>query len=260
MVQCLETKLKEAVVNDGTLRKEGEMRINVYQVETPTYTETGTQRVEIYNDPNSSGNVMTCLGSGAFVNSSGTETGTRYPATGRGINMGTQVKNGTFQVSIDNKYIINRIKLFQASGLNLADLEGCTSLLNISVLSGKVYGDLLFLKDCPLSTLIEIQNSQISGDIKNLPVTVTQLYLSSNPNLYGNIASLGKHTSLNTVRFNYNAGISGSLEEFAQAQVDNGRTSGTIGVQGIDSNITYQGVPLTAHHTITFSNGSYTIS
>lgn len=247
MVKCLETKLMESVIDDGTLRKENEMRFDVHQV---AETASGTQLLEVYN--NAPGNVLTCLGGGT-ITVSGVEK-TRVPDSGKGANIGGAVKNADFQVSVENKYVINGFKIGSSVGLDLSDLDGCTSLLKIDAANApNVKGDICFLKDCPLTTKIELQHSQISGDIKNISATVGGVYLSDNPNLYGNIASFGKCTSVAYLWIN-NTGVTGSLEGLAQAQVANGRTSGTMYPRVIGTKVTYQGATLFTHKTIMFGS------
>lgn len=80
------------------------------------------------------------------------------------------------------------------------------------------------------------------------------------PNCYGDIASLGDCILLETLRLT-GTSCSGNLEAFAQKQVDNGRTSGTLQIFASNSNIKYNGSSISTYNiTITFNENGYVIS
>lgn len=252
MGNCFKTQLKESLPDTGTspLRKLNELRFNVSQVANPTYTgNTATQYLEIQT-PNP-GNVIYCIGSnGSFVNESGQDTGTIYPETGTETGIIARVKNvGGWQVGVKNKYIVTQIKAGAALSLNIEELEYCTGLTRIAV--KYAHGDLYYLRNLPLSTMVEIQGGGLFGDIKYIPSTAVKLYMSNNQNITGDISSLGKCVSLTILRINYSS-VYGSLEGLAAAQVANGRVSGDISPQVIGSKVTYQGSTLSSHKTIKF--------
>lgn len=250
MENCFKKQLNAILVDDGSMRKENELRFNVSQVANPTYVANGTQYLEIQ----SAGNVVYCIGSdGSFVNASGQDTGTIYPETGTAMGIVVLVKNtGGWQVGVKNKYTLTQIKAGDALSLNVEELEYCTDLVRIN--AKNAYGDIYYLRNLPLSNTVEIQGGGLFGDIKYLPSTAVNVYMSSNPNIVGDISSLGKCTSLIVLRLNYCEGIYGSLENLAAAQVTNGRTSGELYPQVVDTKVTYQGQKLSNHKTIKFGS------
>lgn len=104
------------------------------------------------------------------------------------------------------------------------------------------------------------QASKVLGDISSLSdcVGITMLSLIRDADVTGEIQSLGKLTSL-TLLAVYNTNIGGDLNALAQAQVANGRTSGTLQVQANASKVTYNGTVGFNLRYIDFANGTYTI-
>ena len=82
---------------------------------------------------------------------------------------------------------------------------------------------------------------------------------SYSPNCYGDIVSLGDCILLETLRLT-GTSCSGNVEELAQKQVDNGRTSGTLQILAANSNIKYNGSSTAYNITITFNENGYVIS
>lgn len=76
-----------------------------------------------------------------------------------------------------------------------------------------------------------------------------------------NLAGLVNLTTLNLTRSGRDSLITGSIEDFAEAQIANGRTSGTLSIlcNGI---ITYNNSPINSGETktITYSDGNYSVS
>lgn len=98
-------------------------------------------------------------------------------------------------------------------------------------------------------------NIEILKDATSL-VTFMSSY---SPNCYGDIASLGDCILLETLRLT-GTSCSGNVEELAQKQVDNGRTSGTLQIFAANSNIKYNGSSIATYITITFNENGYVIS
>lgn len=76
-----------------------------------------------------------------------------------------------------------------------------------------------------------------------------------------NLAGLVNLTTLNLTRNGNDSLITGSIEDFAKAQIANGRTSGTLSIlcNGI---ITYNNSPINSGETktITYSDGNYSVA
>lgn len=98
-------------------------------------------------------------------------------------------------------------------------------------------------------------NIEILKDSTSLVVFMS----SYSPNCYGDIASLGDCILLETLRLT-GTSCSGNVEEIAQKQVDNGRTSGTLQILAANSNIKYNGSSIATYITITFNENGYVIS
>lgn len=79
-----------------------------------------------------------------------------------------------------------------------------------------------------------------------------------NTGVTGNIVSLGSDIYLTNLNVG-NTAVAGTLESFCEAQIANGRNSGTLAFTGQKSSVTYNGNSITAPLTITFSNGTYTV-
>lgn len=157
-----------------------------------------------------------------------------------------------------------------------------------STLIGGVFANSFIDKSKAFIQQISIQQSAIYDDIANFPVCsqLNLLRLSGGNKLYGNIANFPQLPLLQYLYFDdirnisgelsslyaantmvdlgvFNTGITGSLEDFAQACVGRGRTSGTLKINLGGTAITYQGVPATNtnwYWTITFNGSGYTIT
>lgn len=108
--------------------------------------------------------------------------------------------------------------------------------------------------------------SDIKGTIDTIPTstTITTLRLEQRgamPHyISGTIEHLGTWVALTTLNIS-GTSISGTLEDFCDAQITAGRASGSIAYTG-NGIVTYNGtaIPKGTSKTITFSNGSYTVS
>ena len=114
----------------------------------------------------------------------------------------------------------------------------------------------------PKMTSLNLADTIIKGtaDTLNSLSTLDTLYLNNAILLPYDIASFGKNTALITL---INANIEGSkafgsLESFVEAQINNGRISGTMGTNLIGTDITINGNKITTsgRYTITFGNGT----
>lgn len=142
-------------------------------------------------------------------------------------------------------------------------------MLNTSLVFGiidfdKLYGDNIVYIKCPrTSTLYP------TGSINNLSEYCPKLkcieadYCDS---ITGNIkTAFGKLINLQAVYQNSNVGVTGSLDELAQEQINNGRTSGTLNMMG-NGVITWlnNGVETVTtngqFYHISFSGSTYTIT
>lgn len=132
----------------------------------------------------------------------------------------------------------------------------CSEAININAIVAKY----------PALTKILGFYSDIKGTIDTIPTstTITTLRLEQRGDLphyiSGTIEHLGTWTALTTLNIS-GTSISGTLEDFCTAQITAGRTSGSITFTG-NGIVTYNNVavPKGTSKTITFSNGSYTIS
>lgn len=76
-----------------------------------------------------------------------------------------------------------------------------------------------------------------------------------------NLAGLVNLTTLNLTRNGKDSQITGSIEDFAKAQIANGRTNGTLSIL-CNGSITYNNTPVNSGEkkTITYSDGDYSVS
>jgi hypothetical protein len=92
---------------------------------------------------------------------------------------------------------------------------------------------------CTKMVNLSINDSKITGNIKDLALLVNT-------------------TEINALRCSL---LTGTIEEFAQAQVSAGRNSGTLKISIAKSQVTYNGSVMDSGWLwITYSSGSYTIS
>ena len=122
---------------------------------------------------------------------------------------------------------------------------------------------------CDLNTLnintteFQMSATNTSGDISHL-VSMSNLNildLMGLRELTGSINSLSPLINLTSIVISYTT-IGGSLEDFAQGQVDAGRVSGSVVVKAGSSYVTYEGhnLPEGDLHTITYNGSGYSIT
>lgn len=99
------------------------------------------------------------------------------------------------------------------------------------------------------------------GNITKYFPNLKSIKLTSQTHIYGRLSDFGGLINLSYLGLWNANSIPGSLEELAEAQITAGRTSGTL-VVVCNTLITYNGVVVgnNVSKTITFSNGSYTVS
>lgn len=137
-------------------------------------------------------------------------------------------------------------------------------------------------------TTLDLQNSAVSDDIANFPLcsALNVLRISGSSKITGNIANLQHMDSLTRIEISNLSltgslpslyvgnnvtdlyidgmqGVNGSLEDFAQACVNRGRTSGTLKVLLTNTSVTYNGelaANVNPNWKIVFSGSGYTIT
>lgn len=133
-----------------------------------------------------------------------------------------------------------------------ADGQGYTKELDKSNLGSSFTLEELSLMGSP--------TDKTTGDISALSkMTTLKVLKLSSTSVVGDIASLSGLVNLTEISCGVN-NVGGTLEEFCQGMCDNGRTSGTMSVNFISSQITYNGSVPSTTLTVTFSGGSYSVA
>lgn len=129
-----------------------------------------------------------------------------------------------------------------------------------------VSGDLSYLSE--LSKLIDVNfgvldsrhSDSVYGDISVFSDKVNMQNLNlTHTRVTGNISSLKKLTAIKFLNLSYTE-VNGTVEDLCTGLQSNGKTSGTIDLRCMYSNITYQGEALGSNKTITFTSSGYTVS
>lgn len=281
MNDCLLTQLKASVNNDG-LSKLGILTLKV----TPqTIANTNQQR---FGFRASNGKVVTLKAYGGYFattpqNIEVDKLTTRVIKTAD-VDV-LYFKNAEYHLEVENKYgltiLRNAGNANSIVSINIDELPYCDELTQLSVNNSQSVGNITSIKNLIGLTILSISNTNIEGDIANLSslVSLTELgintpgvygdcvalknmtslrNLSVRDGVYGNIVNLSKCISLIEGYVNLSM-IEGTLESLADGMVSNGRTSGTCVIYG-NGIITYNGTPFTGSKTITFANGTYSIS
>ena len=200
------------------------------------------------------------------------------------INNFTGMNFAAGKLRVENKYAITKISAaaWDTAKLELDEISPCTLL---TYLSAYVSGDLSSVSGLTLLTnltLIVANGGTLSGDLSvlSLLTSLASIFIGQNtsvvgnvsvfsgraltgvtlqsPGIVGDVASFGKSIGASDLWLN-GSGISGAIEDLADAQVTNGRTSGTLIIHG-NGLMTYNGAAFSGNKTITFSGGSYIIS
>lgn len=262
MNKCVVFRLLEEVNNDS-LRKLGELRLVVNKLDAPNYGagSSGTQRFTIIS---SQVQTLKCLNGGSFTDGSGTPT-----AQSQGLSANVSavlvVYNNNYEIQVPNKYALKTLTLAASGGadvsalsVNLDELTGCNELTSIRSINENTMGNISSLSLLPALTTLQILNSAVEGDIKDVPTSCTDISFADSHAVSGDIKSLGSHTSITSLLL-YRTQVIGSVEEFAGAQIAAGRTSGSVYLGTVGTGITYNGDVLNSNVTITFSGGSYSV-
>lgn len=260
MNDCLVTRLKGVCDNDNLL-KYNEVRIHVKTVANQVMQFVAADGID------AKVTIIPDVGSTMHFTDSGyTE------------NLGTEItvaagQNAYFTPGAGTFNIIGKYDFFDLAfrgaynagniiTVNLSDFAYSTKIIRF-MLNGSIEstGELFDLSEFNAITAMDLGGcTEISGDISllNTPSQVFT-YLSLNGSgVIGNIVSLGSDIYLTTLKVSSTA-IVGTLESFCETQIANGRNSGTLSFTGQNSSVTYNGNPITAPLTITFSNGTYTV-
>ena len=151
---------------------------------------------------------------------------------------GLTFDGGATEVSIaDNKYLLTNINTGEGKLYILKPQNVKVWSWTVAANDTKTYFDLSDFYLCP--NIEDIQGAFMKGDL----------------------LELGYCTKLTNVALHQSGNVTGELKDFADKQLENGRSSGTCTVK-CNGNITLNGVVVgnAVTKTITFSNGSYTIS
>jgi hypothetical protein len=228
---------------------------------------------------------ITAVG-GNFTDSEGVDTGSNI--------MSISSSTDSIYCGDNVQYILfsnkNNIKYLTPIGvkLDIADLRGCqyferlfaiqdTETLVGNVSNIKYFGadlnvkwkggakgcleDIIGNMLCSSLTFEFSNQKELMGNISiyNSLSYVVNIHLTNCPLITGNIEELVKPFTV--IDITGSPLVYGSLEGLAEAQIANGRTSGTLKVSGYNTQITYQGQPIGAvEKTIAFSGSSYSIS
>ena len=241
MGNCLVTKLKD-VVDNSNLTKLGELFFDIS-------SNVSTNTVKLYCPASVSERPqIRVVGDGTIrIKSDSTDT---WEESTKNATLTLEwytieFSAGVYRVFISNKYNLyitgawgnleNKYGLY----LNTSELKYTTILNYTHMRNIYLTGNLNELKFSPSVTEFNVCATDISGDIKD--------FVSLLPNLVRILV-----TSC--------ANVGGSIEEFAQACLDAGKTSGVIKVDARLTNVRYNGVvPNCDRFDITFSGDTYTV-
>lgn len=246
MKNCLVTKLK-GVVNNNNLNKFGYIKVDVMQ-----FNELPDENAnKIYVKFNSDA-VIEVVGDGYIIDS-GTQTKSiTIPAN--------TAKDVVVSYASNYSILIPKYSLvyFQAAiksifKVNIYDFKYSLELSKLFTrsYSGYSVGDIEAFENLPLDELslaTEDWTGKITGDIAKLPSTLVATQISTNMGIYGVLSSI-KSINNTDLQF-YGTNVSGTIEDFGNAQVSSGRVSGDCLIITNDK-VTYKGENLIAgiaHH------------
>lgn len=264
--KCLVTSLKGSIESDNIFKELGCIYFDVKQQNIVNATK---QQSLLLKAVEHSPWDLEVIGEGAIANSlEELETNPKQIIHKDSGQKTVYVKNANFKLKLTNKYNITQIRqqnstnpqnsscieIDQQSVSYLISLEmfikvgagsfcidglkNSKSLVTLWVFGSKdIYGDISNLKDCTNLQQIRFQDTSIGGSIENL----------------GNLINITELIISNTI-------CEGNIETFAQKQVDNGRTSGTLTIYALNSNIKYNGSSIANYITISFNESGYVIS
>lgn len=282
MNDCLVTKLK-ASVNDDSLLKLGEIKLTIAPTsESKTLAIASTEPIIVEI-------VKAISGDGTFSWSGGTNVSKATIPPILDSYYTLTFSEGEYIVSISNKYAITRLE--STDSLNVLDLNGDLSYsegLFSFILSVKNFtnDNISQFGNLPIKSFITNSNNNLKGSINSFSnlTSISSINLNAsedNDKIYGNISAFSLSKNIERCQlsrclniegninvFNnsiklayldvYHTKVIGDIDALAQAQIAAGRTTGSLWIN--PSKLTNAGTPFTSVKTITFSNGSYTIS
>lgn len=264
--KCLVTSLKGSIESDGLFKELGCIYFDVKQQNIVNVNQQQILLKAVDYSPWD----LEVIGEGAIADSfEELETNPKQTIHKDSGQKTVYVKNANFKLKLTNKYNITHIRqqnstnpqnsscieidqqsvsyltsleMFIKVGAGSFCIDGLKDSKSLGTLwvfgSKDIYGDISNLKDCTSLQQIRFQDTSISGSIENL----------------GNLINVTELRINNTI-------CEGNLETFAQKQVDSGRTSGTLTVQALNSNVKYNGSSIASDTiTITFNESGYVIS
>ena len=264
MEKCLITKLKGVADNDSLL-KMGEARIKVSKIQGDIDLRVLTLEVE---------KPTTIYTTGEGVFSTTSEGLVTNPQTSY-VMQPTYVyyfyfSNGDYEIHLDNKYSIIEVWV-EMSGDGRPDTG---FEIDIDDFSYSVINKFYFENSTIKGSLKSLENSKKwlyeldfidtkshgNLNIDDLPdkMPVFSYFASTDPSIGGDIIKFKNSLNLDTLDIGGSV-ITGELNDLAQAQYDNGRTSGSITVYG-NGIITHNGRGFNDQMTITFNKRGYVIS
>lgn len=181
-------------------------------------------------------------------------------------------KGYNYKVYIYSKYDIGR--LLCGSTVELLnygyDVEQCNymSLDTLKLCNQPCYGELKKLAIETSFNVVEVSpfNVTCNLDTVEMPNNITDLQSRFNY-ISGSIRRFDNKLNVSVLDLLYCRNITGDVKEMLDAQVANGRTSGSIKIGAVDSGMTYNGSPITLtsqenHYYMraTFTESGYTIT
>ena len=157
MNKCLVTKLNGSVSNDSIL-KIGEFRILVKKTKNPS------QNTQYLSLSVSKASTIEIIGDGYFTD------GNLSTNKGKIMNVPIEgvyafVSNGDFEISIKDKYSLNRLEVNRFGFKSIDDLKYSTNLNFIKSWYADISGDISAFGNLTALTLLELGSPNISGDI-----------------------------------------------------------------------------------------------
>lgn len=189
-MKCLITKLTGSVQNDS-LMKIGEMRINVCKVDTPTAT---TQKLTLSFNKNVT---ISIVGNGYFTDSDLSQNKGKNMSFTENEQKDVYVSNGDFEISITDKYSLTYARIASCMYISdIGDLKYSKDLKRLYT-SRKTGGDLSALKDKFSLITLYCNSSAMTGDLSSLSnCTKLENLLCNNTAITGDLSSLKEMSSL----------------------------------------------------------------
>ena len=265
--KCLVTSLKGSIESDNIFKELGCIYFDVKQQNIVNATQQQSLQLKAVDY---SPWDLEVIGEGAIANSlEELETNPKQIIHKDSGQKTVYVKNANFKLKLTNKYNITQIR--QQNSLNpqnssciVIDQQSVSYLTSLEMFIKVGAGSFCIdgLKDSKLLTTLWVFGSKdIYGDISNLKdCTNLQQIRFQDTSIGGSIENLGNLINITELKIS-NTICEGNIETFAQKQVDNGRTSGTLIIYALNSNVKYNGSSITSDIiTITFNENGYVIS